>query len=406
MMLRIVRLPQAIVWLGVSVVMLLAAAYGSAAAAVDVSGVRFGQNGQTTRFVIDLSGSTKPAIFLLADPYRIVIDMPEVAWRDTQQAETKGLVAGYRHGLFTAGTYRIVLDLKAPAIVSNSFALPASGGRSARYVIDIKPSSRSSFMAAVQASKSKRTQFARSVAETPAIATKRKPGGKPTIIVDAGHGGVDPGTIGVLGVNEKIITLAIAKKVSAELRRTGRYNVRMTRERDIFIPVRERGQMGRNWGGDLFISIHADSIGNRKVRGGTVYTLSERASDKEAELLAARENKSDLIAGLDLVTTDDTVTSILIDLAQRETLNYSARFAQMLLPEMRREVRMLKRGHRFANFGVLKSPDMPSILLETGFLTNREDARFLNTKQGQAKISKAVRRAVDQYFATIVAESR
>lgn len=386
--------------------LVFAAQLSSAAATVDVSAVRFGQNGDTTRFVIELSGQTKPAIFLLADPYRVVVDLPQVAWKGKGTVQSKGVVKGYRHGLFTEGTYRIVLDLKNPAKVASSFMLPANSKNGPRFVIDLKDTNRSGFLKAVAASKSQRTRFT-AQSETPvALNSTRRTSGKRLVILDAGHGGVDPGTLGVLGVNEKVITLAIAKTVERELRRTGRYDVKMTRDRDIFIPVRRRGELGRKWGGDLFISIHADAIKNPKVRGGTVYTLSERASDKEAERLAARENKSDLIAGLDLVRTDDTVTSILIDLAQRETLNYSARFAQFLLPEMRREVRMHKKGHRFANLGMLKSPDMPSILLETGYLTNKEDARMLNSKQGQAKISKAVRRAVDRYFSTIVAEGR
>ena len=149
-----------------------------------------------------------------------------------------------------------------------------------------------------------------------------------------------------------------------------------------------------------------DAIKNPKVRGGTVYTLNERASDKEAARLARKENKSDVLAGVDLGDTNDEVSSILIDLAQRETMNSSAQFAEILLPEMRKQVRMHKKGHRFANLLVLKSPDVPSILLETGYQTNKTDARMLNSRNGQRSISKAIRAAADKYFETLVAQGR
>ncbi len=149
---------------------------------------------------------------------------------------------------------------------------------------------------------------------------------------------------------------------------------------------------------DLFVSVHADSIASSKVRGGTISTLSEKASDREAARLAAKENRSDIIAGLDLAAANDDVSNILIDLAQRETMNLSAQFAETLLPEMRSQVKMLKRGHRYANLLVLKSPDVPSILLETGYLTNREDARMLNSLDGQRRIALALKRGLDKYF--------
>nr|WP_262695644.1 N-acetylmuramoyl-L-alanine amidase [Kordiimonas aquimaris] len=226
------------------------------------------------------------------------------------------------------------------------------------------------------------------------------------MVLDPGHGGPDPGNLGVIGVHEKVITLKIARAIRDELNKTGRYEVHLTRDRDIFHKVRERFRIARRHKADLFISIHADSIQNPKVNGGSVYNLSENASDKEAERLAARENKSDLIAGLDLDATDDTLTGILIDLAQRETLNYSAQFAEILVSEMRTDVPMLRRAHRFANLGMLKAPDVPSVLLEAGYLTNKTNARFLNSKNGQRRIAQAVRRAIDRYFAELNTNAR
>lgn len=379
----------------------------NSAVAVDVSGVRFGLNGDTTRFVVDLSGQTQPAIFLLADPYRIVIDLPDVAWKGNEAVKSTGLVEGYRHGLFTENMYRIVLDLKQPAIVANAFTIPASGGRDRRYVVDIKPASRSQFLAAVESSKAQRSRYAtRTVKAAPEVSNSRRRDGKHIIVIDPGHGGVDPGNLGVIGVHEKVIVLALARAIRDELNKTGRYEVHLTRDRDIFYEVRERFRIARRLNADLFISVHADSIANPRVSGGSVYNLSERASDREAERLAARENKSDLIAGVNLEVVEDEVSGILIELAQRETMNYSAQFAEILVGEMKGRVPTLKRAHRFANLGVLKAPDVPSVLLEAGYLTNRSNARYLNSKRGQKEIAEAARRAIDKYFSTVVIQSR
>lgn len=387
-------------------IMLVVTVPASVHASGDVSGVRFGQNGDTTRFVIELSGDTKPAIFLLADPYRIVIDLPEVNWRGGDAVRSMGLVEGYRHGLFTGGAYRIVLDLKSPAIVSNAFSLPATSGKGKRYVVDIKSSNRTEFIAAVASSKPQRSRYAAKVEKGPAVSNSRRKDGKHIIVLDPGHGGIDPGNLGTIGVHEKVITLKIARAIRDELNKTGRYEVHLTRDRDIFHKVRERFRIARRHNADLFISIHADSIKNSRIKGGSVYNLSETASDKEAERLAARENKSDVIAGVNLDVVEDEVSDILIDLAQRETMNYSAQFAELLVAEMRREVPMLQRAHRYANLGMLKAPDVPSVLLEAGYLTNRSNAQFLNSKKGQRLIAQSARRAIDRYFTSIVGQGR
>jgi N-acetylmuramoyl-L-alanine amidase len=175
----------------------------------------------------------------------------------------------------------------------------------------------------------------------------------------------------------------------------------LTRNRDIFLRRRDRVAKSRAAGAELFISLHADVIKNRKIRGLSVYTLSEKASDKEAAALAEKENKADLIAGLDLSNESPVVTNILIDLAQRETMNNSSRFAAMLIKELGREVRILRNTHRFAGFAVLKAPDVPSVLLELGFLSNRHEEKALRSKAYRAKLGAALVRGVDQYFARI-----
>jgi len=388
-----------------SLAMIASFAVGVQAKSFDISGIRFGQNGDVTRFVLDVSEKAEPSIFLLADPHRVVIDLPEAQWKASNKVAGVGAVEGYRHGLFTPGIYRIVLDLKNPASVKSSFHLAPRGNFGHRLVVDLENTSRDGFLTAVAESRKKRPVFVAKA--TPEItAPRRSPNGKRVIVLDPGHGGPDPGNLGVIGVHEKVIVLKISRAIRDELAATGRYEVHMTRDRDIFWPVRERFRIARRHGADLFISVHADSINRPNVKGGSVYNLSETASDKEAARLAARENKSDVIAGVNLDQADDEVSSILIDLAQRETMNFSAQFAEMLVAELERDVPMLRRAHRFANLGMLKAPDVPSVLLEAGYLTNKANARFLNSSDGQKRIARAVRRAVDKYFATLVAQGR
>jgi N-acetylmuramoyl-L-alanine amidase len=230
-----------------------------------------------------------------------------------------------------------------------------------------------------------------------------KPSGpkKRLIAIDPGHGGIDPGATGVSGVYEKNITMAVARAVKRRLQATGRYEVLLTRDRDVFVRLRDRVEIARKAGADLFLSIHADTIANKKIRGASVYTLSEKASDKEAAALAEQENKADLIAGVDLSRENPEVTNILIDLAQRETMNQSARFAGLLVGSLKRDVRLLRNSHRFAGFVVLKAPDIPSVLIELGFLSNRYDERLLRDRRHRAKLAGAITAAIDRYFARV-----
>ena len=224
---------------------------------------------------------------------------------------------------------------------------------------------------------------------------------KPVIVIDAGHGGVDPGTIGVSGTYEKHITLAMARELKKQLENTGRFKVVLTRTRDIFVRLRARVAKGRDAGAALFISIHADAIKNRKTRGLSVYTLSEKASDKEAAALADKENKADLIAGINLSGETPEVTNILIDLMQRESMNQSARFATGLVKRLKGHTRVLRNTHRFAGFAVLKAPDVPSVLVELGFLSNRNDEKALRSDSYRKKLASGMVQAIKGYFSNI-----
>lgn len=222
--------------------------------------------------------------------------------------------------------------------------------------------------------------------------------GKAVIVLDPGHGGVDPGALGVSGIYEKHITLAMARELKTQLERSGRYKVHLTRDRDIFIRLRERVAIARQYGADLFISLHADSVNNPQLAGLSVYTLSQTASDSEAQSLADKENKADLLAGIDLSHESADVANILIDLAQRETMNRSAGFAGGVVDELGRDTTLLGNTHRFAGFAVLKAPDVPSILVELGYLSNPDEERKLRQPDYRAKLAKGIARAVDRHF--------
>jgi len=233
----------------------------------------------------------------------------------------------------------------------------------------------------------------------PVVSDDARSGVKPVIAIDPGHGGNDPGTMGVNGQAEKLISLSVARKLHAKLQQTGRYVPILTRSRDVYVKLRRRVEIARANKADLFVSLHADSIANRKLKGGTIYTLSEDASDAVAAALAAKENKADIIAGLDLGVEREEVRDILIILAQRESKNFSVRFANILIDEMGGRRLIPKRPHRYAGFAVLKAPDIPSVLVEMGYLSNAQDARRISSAQGQNEIVDALVKAIDLYFA-------
>jgi N-acetylmuramoyl-L-alanine amidase len=221
---------------------------------------------------------------------------------------------------------------------------------------------------------------------------------KRIVVLDPGHGGPDPGAISVSGVREKELTLQVARTVKRLLEGTGRYKVHLTRNEDVYVPLRRRYQLAEGAGAELFISLHADSNGDPKLRGASIYTLSENASDREAAALAAKENRSDAIAGIDLSNQSDAVASFLIELRQRQTMNESALFSESLIQEVGTSSRLLRNTHRFAGFAVLKSPDVPSVLMELGYLSNRQDERVLVDPKHHEKVARSVLRATDAFF--------
>ncbi|MCR4377917.1 MAG: N-acetylmuramoyl-L-alanine amidase [Rhodospirillales bacterium] len=394
---------------------------GQGNAQAQVIDVRVGLDGGRTRIVLDLDRAVEFDVFTLPEPYRVVLNLPEVTWGldPVSLPENKGALTRLRYGLFSPGTSRMVFDVKAPILVEKSFLIKPVDGQRWRLVLDFAPTSETEFLEALAqkrdhdrkkldtlvAAATQDASLKGAAAPTPneqvlAMIPPRKPTvpGKRIVAIDPGHGGVDPGTIGANKTYEKNVTLALGRDVKRALEATGRYKVVMTRDRDIFLRLRDRVQVARDAGAELFISIHADSVANPKTRGLSVYTLSETASDQEAASLATKENKADLIAGIDLSTESADVTNILLDLAQRETMNQSALFAKEVVNELERETKLLRNTHRFAGFAVLKAPDMPSVLLEAGFLSNRQDERNLLDNAYRSKLAGAVAKGVDRHF--------
>ncbi len=353
----------------------------------DVLGVRSATRGDGIRLVIDLSESSVFRAFELSNPSRVVVDLPKLAWRaNAVPSKGRGL-AGIRHGLFRTDAYRLVFDLERVATIESAGLIPGRGSKGKRLVIDLRYGDKP---------KSKKFGTFEPPENPPPHPPKRTK--EWVVMIDAGHGGVDPGTIGVGRVREKHVNLSVARKVKSLLDSKPGYNVQLTRTKDEFLRLRERVRLGRASGADLFVSIHADAHPDPSVSGASIYTLSEKGSDREAERLARSENAADLIGGAPLEDDNNEVASILIDLAQRETKNQSLAVADDILFALAPTQPLLRSPKRSAGFAVLKAPDVPSVLIELGFLTNRDDASRLSRKKDQEAIASAIAAGIIRYF--------
>ncbi len=390
----------------------------NALAATEQSGMpqvldaRVGRHREQTRFVLEFDQTVRPDIFTLADDYRLVIDLPEVQWNVDGGALLQGAgeVSRVRYARNRPGRSRVVLDLAQPlSIVQREMIAPRGVGGKYRFVLDLERVSHDTFMrtAGWPARHKLVGAPAREASAAPAPGREAPvPAARPAIragnatqrviVIDPGHGGRDPGAIGVTGVYEKTVALKMAEELRDLLENTGRYRVHMTRTGDSFITLPDRVAFARDHQADLFISIHADSNPDTRVRGTSVYTLSERASDRAAARLAQKENA---INGLQSEDVNDDVLKILIELAQRDTMNNSVRFAQTLLPAMKsRDVGLLRNTHRFGPFWVLTAADVPSVLLEMGFLSNSRDSALMTSPEWRGKLAAGILDSLDDYF--------
>ncbi|MBC7667812.1 N-acetylmuramoyl-L-alanine amidase family protein [Caulobacter sp. DWR2-3-1b2] len=362
----------------------VAMAQGPAPAA-GVQKVRFGGDRNETRIVIDLDRAASGK--LLADgtgDRRVVIGLPNVTIAGDLQGTGQGLVERWSIDE-AAGGARLRLDLKANAEVRRRFLLPPGDGTSAyRYVIDLKATDS---VGAAQSPALRPTLVSASV-KASALRLKK------VIVIDAGHGGKDPGSSGATTA-EKDVTLAAAKALKSRLEKSGRYTVVLTRQSDTFVPLESRVQIARRADADLFISLHADSGPDATTRGASVYTLSEKGTERVARVL----EKDDWLMKANLPGRDRAVSQILLDLSQRATKNRSAAFAETLLQSVGEETTLLRRSHRDAGFIVLLAPDIPAVLLEMGFITNIDDEQLLQTPAGRGRLMDAVASSIESYFA-------
>lgn len=389
-------------WIGVFAWLLLLALGSLApgpvlAEATAVQDIRIAPYGDGTRVVIDLNRRVRFRHLVLGQPPRLAIDLPEVTWDLPliNGARAGGLVQGYRFGRFRPGVSRIVLDVGQPFEISRIFELPPSNGHGHRIVTDLVGARTTAALA--QAVGQEQRQAALVVTPPP---PKNPPAArKRVLVIDPGHGGIDPGAIGSGGTHEKKIVLETALELRRQLEATGRYEVILTRETDRIVRLRERLSTARASDSELFLSLHADSLPNAPdVHGASVYTLSERASNEEAARLASKENRADILAGIDLSDQEDIVTEILIDLAQRDANNKSVRLADLLVDELKSVTKMVRARRSQAGFVVLKSPDMPSALVELGYLSNAADERALRDPAHLSALAQAMVKAIDRYF--------
>jgi len=367
---------------------------------------RLGGDDSQTRLVVDLSRKIDLHVFSLADPYRVVIDIPQVTFRLPPKAgETgRGLIKAFRFGLVMPGGSRIVIDLVKPARVDKAFVVDPADGAPARLVLELAATERENFLRKIALDQ----RFAHT---QPPPSREQQPSSgdaRPLVVLDPGHGGIDTGTKGPNGQTEKDIVLDFAKRLEEKIETAGKYRVLLTRSEDSFVPLAERVRFAREAGAALFISIHADSLPHREgdAQGATVYTLSETATDPAAARLAEQENRADVIAGVDLKDQPDDVAGILIDLAQRETKTFSVQFASKLVGIMKRTTRLHKEPIKSAGFRVLRAPDVPSVLVELGYVSNKDDLQSLSSDSWRDHTADSIASAIDGYFSTHLAGAR
>jgi N-acetylmuramoyl-L-alanine amidase len=371
------------------------------------SEARLAGDDQQTRFILDLDQPVAIRSFVLSEPYRVVLDLPQVSFHLPAGAgtTTRGLIKAFRYGLVMPGGSRIVLDLTGPAKIQSAQVLDAANGQPARLVVELDSIDKAAFVASIPSEPKPVTapvQTASAVADGQAPPQISAPviDSRPIVVIDPGHGGIDNGTQAG-GESEKTLVLSFALALRDRIEKAGKFRVIMTRTDDTFVPLGERSKIARSHGAALFLSIHADALPRREgsAQGATVYTLSEKASDAEAERLAESENKADAIGGVNLTEEPTDVADILIDLAQRETRTFSNHFARLLVGEMKTAARMHKHPLKSAGFKVLKAPDVPSVLLELGYVSDKSDLQQLLSETWRTKTVGAVNQALEAFLA-------
>ncbi len=362
-----------------------------------VMGLELQERPAQTHLVLEVSDPISFRAFLLINPNRVVIEMPEVLWRpaSTPAPSGQGTIRNYRFGLFRKDNSRLVLELNRPVKVENSELLPPRDGAGFRLVLDLSPVTMAEFSA--QSGWPQPADFKTAGVRIEKAGAVRD--AHPLIVLDPGHGGMDPGTHSESGLVEKDIALSVARRLRDRLLLLGRYRVKLTRDADVFIPLRDRVGIARAAHGDLFVSLHVDSNEHREIRGASVYTLSPGASDRETANLAEKENLAGAVLGLETPEASQLADSILLDLGQREIMNLSARFAETIISSLPLATSVhTPLPHRSADFAVLKAPEIPSVLIELGYVTNRDDESAMMTETWRSRVAATIALAIERHF--------
>lgn len=382
-----------------------ALAVSASAAPLLAFAARIAGDDARTRLVIDFDRKPEFKVHYVANPYRVLIDLPETDFGiKAEELEARGIFSDIRYGTMAAGRSRIVLTASRPVGVVLAEVQEDEGATSFRLVIDAAIVTDQAFQGQVEKQSWQEASATANAGETPVMLPGSNSAGPMVIAVDAGHGGIDNGARGgVTKTEEKHVTLAFARELADALNKLPGTRAVLTREKDEFLSLSQRVQLARNEGANLLISIHADTLKQKDIRGATVYTISDKASDSLAANLAERENLSDQIAGISFVDEPAEVADILLDLTRRETQAFSINLAESVVGAFRNEVQLINNPHRHAGFRVLTAPDVPSILLELGFMSNKDDEQLLIDPAWQKKVAGLVAKAVEQYRSTVVA---
>lgn len=356
------------------------------------------------RVVIDFAQEPEIAgTSYLAGPYRLVVDLPETAFAfEESEAGARGMLSDVRYGLIDMGRSRLLFTFDTPFVAENVQIAANETGQGYRMVIDAVASSQAAFDEALAAS-IKTQSVTVETGKGDRLGNAASDAARPfTIVLDPGHGGIDGGAKGVSGTVEKDITLTFARELRDLLAANPSYRVVMTRDEDVFVRLDERVRIARQNEADLFVSVHADTISIKGVRGATVYTISDKASDEVARRVAESENLSDAIAGMEIPEESNEVADILIDLTRRETQVLSIRLADSIVGNLREGVELINNPHRYAGFRVLRAPDVPSVLLELGYLSNKQDEQLLRDPDWRKRVSDKLAEAIDAYAGVVV----
>lgn len=352
-----------------------------------------------SRIVVMFDNKPKAETHFLERPHRLVIDLPETSFGfDKELLKPRGLITEVRYGLIAQNRSRLILNTKGPFKVEKMEVLKNESSVGYRMVIDIVASSDREFSKAVALQKNADiSSGAEGAISSAAISDKLGSTHQFTVMIDPGHGGIDSGAESASGTLEKNLTLAFGRELRDELMKNKNINVLMTREDDTFLRLSERVRLARQYEADLFISLHADTIRHKDIRGATVYTLSDQASDDVAKAMAERENNSDATAGI-YNEEAPVVHDILMELTQRETHSFSLNFADGLVKSLQGEVNLINNPHRFAGFQVLRAPDVPSVLVEIGYLSNKDDEKLLKDVAWRKRAIERISHAVAKYY--------